>query len=464
MAKKARTYYECAECGRRSTGYMGRCPQCGEYNTMVEVTEQAEAQAAPKSKRTGPITLPTSEPRRFTEIEEREGNRWKIRDEEFARVLGGGMVPGSIILVGGDPGIGKSTLLLQVAAEFTEDVGRVLYVSGEESEHQIKMRGTRMGVKAADLFVVTETSLDLIFEHVAEIDPDLLIVDSIQTTYTTDSQSSAGSVTQVRECATRLQSLAKMTGITVILIGHVTKEGVIAGPRVLEHIVDVVLYLEGDTFQIYRLLRSVKNRFGATNEVGVFEMRNSGMIPVANPSEAFLSERVVNAPGSSIAVTMEGTRPLLVEVQALTSQTAYPNPRRHANGIDFTRLQMLIAVLSKRVGYKLWEQDVIVNVVAGLTIDEPAADLSVAVAIASSMRDIAVPADVAVIGEIGLSGELRAVSQLSTRLREAAKLGFRRVIVPKGFRDLDSPPDGLQIIGVRSVAEALHQALPKDNV
>jgi DNA repair protein RadA/Sms len=463
MPKKPRTYYECADCGRRSPRYMGRCPQCGEYNTMVEVTEQPESKSTPKSKRTGPISLPTSAPRRFTEIQEGDGDRWHVRNEEFARVLGGGMVPGSIVLVGGDPGIGKSTLLLQVAAEFTEDVGRVLYVSGEESEHQIKMRGSRMGVAANDLFVVTETSLEVIFEHVAEIDPDLLIVDSIQTTYTTDSQSSAGSVTQVRECATRLQSLAKMTGIAVVLVGHVTKEGVIAGPRVLEHIVDVVLYLEGDSFQIYRLLRSVKNRFGATNEVGVFEMRNSGMIPVSNPSEAFLSERVVNAPGSSIAVTMEGTRPLLVEVQALTSQTAYPNPRRHANGIDFTRLQMLIAVLSKRVGYKLWEQDVIVNVVAGLTIDEPAADLSVAVAIASSMRDIAVPADVAVIGEIGLSGELRAVSQLGTRLREAAKLGFRRVIVPK-YRDLDSPPEGLEIVGVRSVAEALYQALPKDNV
>lgn len=461
MAKKPRTYYECAECGRQTPRYLGKCPQCGEFNTMVEVTEQRD----PKQKvaKHGPISLPASQPRRFTEINDDDGKRWYIRNEEFARVLGGGMVPGSIILVGGDPGIGKSTLLLQVAAEFAEDLGRVLYVSGEESAQQIKMRGSRLGIDEEELFIVTETELDNIFDHVNDIDPALLIVDSIQTTYTSDKQASAGSVTQVRECASRLQILAKTTGMAVVLVGHVTKEGTIAGPRVLEHIVDVVLYLEGDNFQVYRLLRSVKNRFGATNEAGVFEMRNQGMVPVSNPSEAFLAERVVNAPGSSIAVTIEGTRPLLVEVQALTSQTAYANPRRNANGVDYNRLQLLIAVLSKRVGYKLWEQDVFVNVVAGLSINEPASDLSVATAIASSMRDIAVPADLALIGEIGLSGELRAVSQLGTRLREAAKLGFRRVIVPKGYRDVDEPPESLEVIGVRSVAEALHLALPRDN-
>ncbi len=461
MAKKPRTYYECAECGRQTPRYLGKCPQCGEFNTMVEVTEQRESQN--KVSKHGAISLPASQPRRFTEINDDEGQRWYIRNEEFSRVLGGGMVPGSIILVGGDPGIGKSTLLLQVAAEFAEDLGRVLYVSGEESAQQIKMRGSRLGIDEEDLFIVTETELDNIFDHVNNIDPALLIVDSIQTTYTSDKQASAGSVTQVRECASRLQILAKTTGMAVVLVGHVTKEGTIAGPRVLEHIVDVVLYLEGDNFQVYRLLRSVKNRFGATNEAGVFEMRNQGMVPVLNPSEVFLAERVVNAPGSSIAVTIEGTRPILVEVQALTSQTAYPNPRRNANGVDYNRLQLLIAVLSKRVGYKLWEQDVFVNVVAGLSINEPASDLSVATAIASSMRDIAVPADLALVGEIGLSGELRAVSQLGTRLREAAKLGFRRVIVPKGYRDVDEPPESLEVIGVRSVAEALHLALPREN-
>lgn len=462
MPKKPRTYFECIECGRRTLKYMGRCPQCGEYNTMEEVVDRPEpATAAAKH---GTLTLPTSTPRRFTEIEEDGGQRWPIRDEEFARVLGGGMVPGSIILVGGDPGIGKSTLLLQVAADFARDFGRVLYVSGEESEHQLKMRGSRLGIDSDDLYLVTETSLDTIFNHVDDIDPDLLVVDSIQTTFTSDKQSSAGSVSQVRECATRLQTLAKTTGIAVVLVGHVTKEGVIAGPRVLEHIVDVVLYLEGDSFQIYRLLRSVKNRFGATNEVGVFEMRGTGMLAVKNPSEVFLAERVVNAPGSTIAVTIEGTRPLLVEVQALTSQTAYANPRRTANGIDYNRLQLLVAVLGKRVGYKLWDQDVFVNVVAGLSIDEPAADLSVALAIASSMRDIPVPADLAVVGEVGLSGELRAVSQLGLRLREAAKLGFKRVIVPRGWREVDPLPDGLEVIGVRSVAEALHKALPREKV
>ena len=460
MTKKTRTYYECAECGRQAPRYLGRCPQCHEFNTMVEVNEQPESKN--KVAKHGSIALPASQPRRFTEIDDDSTQRWYIRNEEFARVLGGGMVPGSIILVGGDPGIGKSTLLLQIAAEFANDLGKVLYVSGEESAQQIKMRGARLGINEEDLFIVTETELDTIFDHVSRVDPALLIVDSIQTTYTSDKPASAGSVTQVRECASRLQIFAKTTGMAVVLVGHVTKEGTIAGPRVLEHIVDVVLYLEGDTFQVYRLLRSVKNRFGATNEAGVFEMRTEGMVPVSNPSEVFLAERVVNAPGSSIAVTMEGTRPILVEVQALTSQTSYANPRRNANGVDYNRLQLLIAVLSKRVGYKLWEQDVFVNVVAGLSINEPASDLSVATAIASSMRDVAVPADLAVIGEIGLSGELRAVSQLGTRLREAAKLGFRRVIVPKGYRDVDEPPEGLEIIGVRSVAEALHIALPRD--
>lgn len=459
MPKKPRIYYECAECGKESIRYLGRCPQCGNYNTMVEVVETPEpAAASAKGKLSH---LPSSQPRPFKEVESSERARWYIRNEEFSRVLGGGLVPGSVVLVGGDPGIGKSTLLLQIAAEMAEDVGRVLYVSGEESEHQIKMRGERLGIQADELYLVTETSLEMIMAHVQTYQPQLLIVDSIQTTFSEDKATSAGSVSQVRDCAARLQTLAKTSGIAVMLVGHVTKEGTIAGPRVLEHIVDTVLYLEGDMFQIYRLLRSVKNRFGATNETGVFEMRSAGMVEVKNPSEAFLAERVVNAAGSSIAVTMEGTRPILVEVQALTSQTAYPNPRRTANGVDFNRLQLIVAVLSKRVGFRLHEQDIFVNVVAGLNIGEPAADLAIAVAIASSMWDMSVPADLAIVGEIGLSGELRAVSQLSARLNEAQKLGFKRVLTPKAWRDGDKPPSGLDIIGVRSLMEALHLVFPK---
>ncbi|NDJ86005.1 MAG: DNA repair protein RadA [Chloroflexi bacterium] len=456
-AKKARTYYECVECGWRSVKYMGKCPKCSSFDSMVEIVEYPEGtvladEAAPAIR---------SKPRRLAEVQHDERKRWPLENAEFSRVLGGGLVPGSIVLVGGDPGIGKSTLLIQVAAEFAQATGRVLYVSGEESEQQLKMRADRLGIAADELFLVTETALDAILDHVNDLKPELLIVDSIQTTYSGNKTTSAGSVSQVRECAAQLQTLAKTTGTAVILVGHVTKEGTIAGPRVLEHIVDVVLQLEGDTFQLYRLLRSIKNRFGATNETGVFEMQGAGMVEVRNPSEAFLAERVVNAPGSSIAVTLEGTRPLLIEVQALTSQSAYSNPSRNANGVDFRRLQLLIAVLAKRVGFRLYEQDIFVNVVAGISINEPAADLAIAVAIASSMRDIPVPADLAIVGEVGLSGELRAVSQPGLRLNEAAKLGFKRVLVPRTWREQSASPPGLQVLQARSLREALDLALPR---
>ncbi len=381
---------------------------------------------------------------------------------EFARVLGGGIVPGSIVLVGGDPGIGKSTLMLQMALEMAGKK-RVLYVSGEESERQIKMRATRLDSGKQefpkDLLLVTETNLEVILNHVNEIKPDLLIIDSIQTVYLSELDSYAGSVSQVRECASQLRELAKSSGISVFMIGHVTKEGAIAGPRVLEHIVDTVLYLEGDRFQAYRLLRSVKNRFGATSEVGVFEMRERGLVEVTNPSEAFLAERMINAPGSSIAVTMEGTRPILVEIQGLTSPTQFGNARRTPNGVDFNRLLLIAAVLTRRLGYKLAEQDVFVNVVGGIQIDEPAADLAIAAAIASSWKDISVRADTVLIGEIGLAGELRMPGQMPARLREASKLGFKTAIVPKAISKGEGWPKGIEIIETRSIQLALDAAL-----
>lgn len=391
----------------------------------------------PERSRRGATGVRTdSKPRSLSEIEGDSERRLPLGIEEFARVLGGGVVPGSIILIGGDPGIGKSTLLLQMALIMAEQ-GRVLYVSGEESERQLKARVLRLkggGKPPEALYLLTETNGEAILAHLNTLQPELVVVDSIQTMYMPEIDSSAGSISQVRESASRLQAYAKTTDVAVFLVGHVTKQGSIAGPKVLEHIVDTVLYLEGDPYHAYRLLRSVKNRFGATTEVGVFEMRASGMIEVSNPSEAFLAERAVNAPGSAIAVTMEGTRPLLVEVQGLTSATSFGHPRRTANGVDFNRLLLTIAVLSRRVGLRLGDQDVFVNVVGGLHVNEPAADLAIAAAIGSSMRDIALPADMAFIGEIGLSGELRAVPQMDARLREASKLGFKRVVVPKRVR------------------------------
>jgi DNA repair protein RadA/Sms len=397
------------------------------------------------------------QPQRLLEVEGQGDERLKLPIGEFSRVLGGGVVPGSVVLIGGDPGIGKSTLLLQMAMQMAQD-GPALYVSGEESPQQIKARASRLaagGEMPKDLFIHSETDLEAIMEQVTALHPRLVIVDSIQTVHFSGIDSGPGSITQVRESAQRLQELAKQSGVAVFLVGHVTKEGAIAGPRVLEHIVDTVLYLEGDPFHAYRLLRSVKNRFGATSEVGVFEMDATGMREVDNPSEAFLAERIVNAPGSAIAVTMEGTRPLLVEVQGLTSPTSFGHPRRTANGIDYSRLLLTIAVLSRRVGLRLSDQDVFVNVVGGLRVDEPAIDLAVAAAIASSVRDRALPADLALIGEVGLSGELRAVPRLPARLREAGKLGFRRVVIPESARLPEGLPKEIKALPVRSLKAAL---------
>src|SRR6266508_3563144 len=460
---KTHTRYVCQECGRVTASYMGKCPQCGSFNSMVEEVVHDE----PVTKNTAVRGLTgRSAPRSIGDISSDAEDRINLPIGEFARVLGGGIVPGSIVLVGGDPGIGKSTLMLQMAMEMAV-TKRVLYVSGEESERQIKMRATRLNTNGgaqhaaslpSNLLLVTETNLEIILNHVSEIKPDLLIVDSIQTAYLSNMDSSAGSVSQVRECSSQLRELAKTSGISVFVIGHVTKEGTIAGPRVLEHIVDTVLYLEGDRFQVYRLLRSVKNRFGPTSEVGVFEMREGGLAEVTNPSEAFLAERMINAAGSAIAVTMEGTRPILVEIQGLTSPTQFGNARRTANGVDFNRLLLIAAVLTRRVGLKLSEQDIFVNVVGGIQIDEPAADLAVAVAIASSWRDVSVKAEAVLIGEIGLAGELRMPGQMQARLREASKLGFKSAIVPKGIRTGEGYPKGIEIIEVRSIQQALDAA------
>jgi len=458
---KSKTRYVCQECGRASVRPMGRCPGCGAWNSMVE-----EIIAPEPASRARSVSPATSRPRRLHEISGDVEERLPLPIEEFARVLGGGIVPGSIVLIGGDPGIGKSTLMLQMSMTMASQ-GAVLYASGEESERQIKMRALRLLRTAEgrtlplpeDLLLVTETNLEAILQHVQSVGPRLLIVDSIQTTYLPEMSSSAGSVSQVRECASRLRELAKSSGIAVFLIGHVTKEGAIAGPRILEHIVDTVLYLEGDRFQAYRLLRSVKNRFGATSEVGVFAMGERGMEEVPNPSEAFLAERMVNAPGSAIVVTMEGTRPILVELQGLTSPTSFGNPRRTPNGLDFNRLLLVTAVLTRRLGLRLGEQDIFVNVVGGLKVTEPAADLALAAAIASSVRDTPVRADAVLIGEIGLSGELRSVGQLDARLREAAKLGFRAAIVPRRARRSLPWPKGIQVLEARSLRQALDLAL-----
>ncbi len=449
---KSRVMFVCQECGQESLKWQGRCPECQAWNTLAERTVSARpTPAMGRARANGPVASPI----RLSDVETDAYPRVESGVSEFDRVLGGGIVAGSLVLIGGDPGIGKSTLLLQVAAQIATGERRVLYISGEESAHQLKLRASRLGIPGDQLFLLTETNLTEALAHADQIQPDLVVVDSIQTVYAPEIQNAAGSVAQLRESTLKLMQWAKSGTVPVFIVGHVTKEGEIAGPRLLEHIVDAVLYLEGERFSSYRLLRGVKNRFGAVSEVGVFEMLGRGLAGVENPSEIFLAERQEGAIGSVIVPTVEGSRPLLVEVQALTSPTPMSMPRRTANGIDFNRLLLIAAVLTKRAGLRLSDQDVIVNVVGGLRIQEPAADLGVALAIASSHRDAMLPGDMIAIGELGLSGELRSVSHLDRRLAEAERLGFARCMLPRSALRRQPPQTRLTLLPVDTLREAL---------
>ncbi|HEX8720450.1 MAG TPA: DNA repair protein RadA [Pyrinomonadaceae bacterium] len=458
MAKASATVYVCQGCGRQSPKWLGKCPDCGEWNSMVEERARPAAGAAKGMAARGGFRLREVRPVRFGEIESQTEARVSSGVTEFDRVLGGGIVPGSLILIGGDPGIGKSTLLLQVADKLSRQGGRVLYVSGEESERQIKMRGERLGVEAENLYLLPETNLENILDEVERDEPAAIIVDSIQTVFSSKIESAPGSVSQVREVAGQFLMLAKNRTVPVFLIGHVTKEGSIAGPKALEHIVDTVLYFEGERHHNHRIVRATKNRFGAANELGVFEMTGEGLVAVDNPSKMFLHGRPENVAGSVVSPCMEGTRPMLVEIQSLASDSTFNYPARTAQGFDTNRLTLLLAVLAKRVGIDgLLKSDVFLNVVGGFEVDEPAADLGVVAAVVSSYRNRVVNPKTAVFGEVGLTGEVRGAMQAEARAREAQALGFEKLIMPDsntaGFKRLRD----LRVVGVRSVEEALNE-------
>ncbi len=447
-----RAIFVCQHCGREELKWLGRCPTCQEWNSFVETTVAAQA-SSPRH------ASPVSPPQELSQVVIEAADRFSLPLAEFNRVLGGGLVPGSLMLTGGDPGIGKSTLLLQVSALVARARGRVVYVSGEETLHQIKLRAERLGIKGDNLYLLAETDLEISLSQIEELSPSLVVIDSIQAVYLPELDTAPGSITQVRECTMRLMHWAKLSGVPVFIVGHVTKDGAIAGPRTLEHIVDAVLYLEGEPFSAYRLLRCVKNRFGSTNEIGVFEMKEQGLVEVENPSKAFLSQRFAEAVGSTVVPVLEGSRPLLVEIQALTNPTSFGLPRRTANGVDFNRLLLVTAVLTRRIGLKLGNQDIMVNVAGGLKIGEPAADLGIALAVTSSARDVAVDPELAAVGEVGLSGELRAVSQLDRRVNEAARMGFKRCLVPKVGASVTPSPKDIQLIPTSTLREAIRVGL-----
>ena len=447
--ERTKAQYVCQTCGHASPKWLGRCPSCGEWNTLVEEIEAAVKPAA-RRRAAGVAAV---EPVSVAAVTLPDETRTPTGVAEFDRVLGGGLVRGSVVLVGGDPGTGKTTLLTQIGDRVARAGGQVLYVTAEESVRQTKLRAERLGAAAPGLLVLAENDLDVITDTVTRRPPAVLIVDSIQTVYRADVASAPGSVAQVRECAAALVRLAKDREVTTFIIGHVTKEGALAGPRVLEHLVDTVLYFEGDRHHAYRILRATKNRFGSTNEIGVFEMAGSGLVEVPNPSAAFLSERAQAAPGSTVVCAIEGSRPLLVEVQALVSPTHFGMPRRTASGVDYNRLLLLLAVLERRAGLQLASQDVYASIAGGMSVEEPAADLGIAVAVASSLRDRPVDPQTIVLGEVGLAGEVRAVPQLNKRLAEAARLGFARAVVPRAGA-ADSPA-GLEVVPVPDLSSAL---------
>ncbi|CAI9387333.1 DNA repair protein RadA [Niallia sp. Sow4_A1] len=456
MAKR-KTKFLCQDCGYESAKWMGKCPGCGNWNTMVEEVEKSAVQRKGAFAHTATSTI-AAKPIPITSIETVNEPRIYTDLIELNRVLGGGIVRGSLVLIGGDPGIGKSTLLLQVSSQLAQKKHSVLYVSGEESQKQTKLRADRLGVVSDHLLVYSETNLEEISRTIENTNVEFVVIDSIQTIYHPEVTSAPGSVSQVRECTAELMRIGKTKGIAIFIVGHVTKEGSIAGPRLLEHMVDTVLYFEGERHHTYRILRAVKNRFGSTNEMGIFEMKEFGLEEVENPSEIFLEERSQGAAGSTVVASMEGTRPVLVEIQALISPTSFGNPRRMATGIDHNRVPLLMAVLEKRVGMLLQNQDAYLKVAGGVKLDEPAIDLAIAVSIASSFRDKPTKATDCIIGEVGLTGEVRRVSRIEQRVQEAAKLGFERVIIPSNNLSGLKAPEGIKVVGVSSVAEALTAA------
>ena len=453
---KVKSKYVCQNCGYESAGYLGKCPECSSWSSFIEEVEQSS------DLKSSSVLLPDAfPPMKLNDIKMGSEIRVKTNISELDRVLGGGIVQGSLILIAGDPGIGKSTILLQTSGELCKQNKKVLYISAEESASQIKLRAERLGVKSENLYIYPQTNFELIKKHIEEMKPDLVIVDSIQAIYSSLIQSTAGSVSQIRECCNSLMTIAKTNNVSIIVIGHVTKEGNIAGPKVLEHMVDTVIQFEGDKYKTYRILRSIKNRFGNTSEVGIFEMGSKGLTEVLNPSELFLKEyNQTQTPGSTIIVTSEGTRPLLVEVQALVGTTPYPTPRRVANGVDLSRVLQILAVLEKRIGLNLSKQDVYVNVIGGIDVSEPAADLGIALAIITCVRDVIFDSHTAIVGEIGLSGDIRAVNHIDKRINEAQKLGFKRIIIPSSNEIQDSYND-IEVIKVQRIIEAITRSVVK---